>query len=96
MGTEILAKLSNFAQIDSTCPKIDLNDTENVDVTLIQLGLSIAGWRKLLPVPSSLPQRGTNISSDPSMSSMKRCLAREVALGTALLEKVLSDFDLIQ
>lgn len=95
LGQTVLSNLLKLDQIALSTTSVDESDSIGSSVSLTQLSTAINGWKTLLPKIASLPMVNPENVSDVSMTSMERCLAREVSIGTKILKTVTADLDLI-
>ena len=63
----------------------------SVAAKLASVLATVERWLSLLPTEESVPVIAADRASDASSSSLQRCLAREIALGAAILHRVRQD-----
>ena len=94
LGLKVLSNLVKLnLQEEGVISVDDSKEQESVTSSMTLMKKAIEEWLNALPLPTALPVISIERTSDASMSSIERCLAREVAVGVRILKTVRQDLE---
>ena len=94
LGLKVLSNLLKLNLPEEEMISVDnSNEQESAASFTVELKKTVEEWLSALPSPASLPAISIERTSDINMSSIERCLAREVAVGVGVLKAVRYDLE---